>query len=207
MVDVSPVIAILSASSSAAVVLSAVFILIQLRQNARLLEATLNQSKAAFSLNVLERITDESFPRRRARMFLTIQKFRETDWKDAFESQEDLEVRNCTYVYELLGQMARQEIVDLEMVLDSLQYIVVRDWQVFEPHAAYIRERYGLDFQAYANFEWLAKEARLHMAHRGEEQKSGAYESLSHKDEKDAAPRRKRRIRRSAGPGRSDREN
>lgn len=206
MVDVTTVIEILSASSSAAVVLSALFVLIQLRQNARLLQATLNQSKASFSLNVLEKITDESFPRRRARMFLTIQKFRETDWKDAFESQEDLEVRNFTYVYELLGQMARQEIVDLEMVLDSLQYIVVRDWQVFEPHAVYIRERYGVDFQAYANFEWLAKEARLHMAHRGEEQKSGAYESLSHSDDEDVAPRKRRRTRRAPAPTRTDRE-
>jgi hypothetical protein len=190
MVDTSTVFTILGASSSAAVVLSAVFVLIQLRQNARLLQATLNQSKATFSLNVLERITDESFPRRRARMFLVIQKFRETGWKDAFESPEDLEVRNFAYLYELLGQMARQQIVDLEMVLDSLQYIVVRDWQVFEPHARYITERYGVDFLAYSNFEWLAKEARLHLTHRGEEQRSGAYDELKHREGPESSPRR-----------------
>jgi hypothetical protein len=196
MVSTDTIITILSASSSAAVVLSALFVLIQLRQNARLLSATLNQSKATFSLNVLERITDESFPRRRARMFLVIQKFRETDWKDSFESPEDLEVRNFAYLYELLGQMARQEIVDLEMVLDSLQYIVVRDWQVFEPHARYISKRYGLDFLAYANFEWLAKEARLHLAHRGEEQRSGAYDGLAHSEDAKGAPARWPRRRR-----------
>lgn len=197
MVDVPTLVAILGASSSAAVILSAVFVLVQLRQNARLLQATLNQSKAAFSLNVLEKITDESFPRRRARLFLTMQRFRETAWKDAFESTEDLEARNFTYVYELLGQMARQEIVDLEMVLDSLQYIVVRDWQVFEPHAKFLRERYGIDFQPYSNFEWLAKEARLHMAHRGEEQKSGAYAELAHTEEPKSLLARKRRPRRA----------
>jgi hypothetical protein len=191
MVDFSTVTIILSASSSAAVVLSAAFVLIQLRQNARLLQTTLNQSKATFSLNVLERITDESFPRRRARMFLTIQKFRETDWKDAFESPEDLEVRNFTYLYELLGQMARQGIVDLEIVLDSLQYIVVRDWQVFEPHARYISKQYNLDYHAYSNFEWLAKEARLHMAHRSVEQKSEAYQALTHRDETEPRGRRR----------------
>jgi hypothetical protein len=185
MVDnttISTILIILGAASSGAVVMSAVLVLIQLRQNARLLEATLKQSKATFSLGVLERITDESFPRRRAQMFVTLQKFRETDWKDAFESPEDLEVRNFTYLYELLGQMARQEIVDLEIVLDSLQYIVVRDWQVFEPHARFISKQYNLDYHAYSNFEWLAKEARLHMAHRTEEQKSNA-DKLTHSED------------------------
>ncbi|MCI4325588.1 MAG: hypothetical protein L3K00_06885 [Thermoplasmata archaeon] len=200
MVETDTIITILSASSSAAVVLSALFVLLQLRQNARLLSATLNQSKATFSLNVLERITDESFPRRRARMFLVIQKFRETEWKDAFESPEDLEVRNFAYLYELLGQMARQQIVDLEMVLDSLQYIVVRDWQVFEPHARYISQRYGIDFLAYSNFEWLAKEARLHLAHRGEEQRSGAYNELSHREQSQGAPSRWPRRKTSLPP-------
>lgn len=181
-VDTSTVFAILSASSSAAVVMSAIFVLIQLRQNGRLLQATLNQSQAAFSLNFLERITDESFPRRRARMFVMLQKFRETDWKDVFESPEDFEVRNFAYFYELLGQMARSQIVDLEIVLDSLQYIVVRDWQVFEPHARYIAKQYKLDVNTYSNFEWLAVEARLHMAHRAEEQKVGAYSGFTHEE-------------------------
>src|SRR5580700_2479886 len=152
MVATTTIITILSASSSAAVVLSAIFILIQLRQNARLLRTTLNQSQATFSLTVLERITDESFPRRRARMFVALQKFRETEWKDAFESPEDLEIRNFAYLYELLGQMARSKIVDLEIVLDSLQYLVVRDWQLFEPHARFIAKEYGLTYNTYGNF-------------------------------------------------------
>lgn len=180
MVDISTVIAILSASSSAAVVMSAVFVLIQLRQNARLLQTTLNQSQANFSLSVLGRITDESFPRRRARMFVLLQKFRETEWSGVFESPEDFEVRNFAYFYELLGQMARARIVDLEVVLDSLQYIVVRDWQVFEPHAKFISRQYHLDFDTYTNFGWLAAEARLHMEHRSAEQKLEGYGALTH---------------------------
>jgi|HubBroStandDraft_4_1064222.scaffolds.fasta_scaffold68938_1 hypothetical protein len=187
MVDLSTVIAILSASSSAAVVLSAIFVLLQLRQNALLLRATLTQSQATFSLNVLERITNESFPRRRARMFVILQKFRETGWKDAFESPEDLEIRNFAYLYELLGQMAHSKIVDLEVVLDSLQYLVVRDWQLFEPHARFIAKEYGLTYNTYGNFEWLAKEARLHMTHRGEERRAGMYDGFSH-EEKRSAP-------------------
>jgi hypothetical protein len=199
MVDVPTVIAILSASSSAAVVMSAVFVLIQLRQNARLLQATINQSQATFSLNFLERITNESFPRRRARMFVLLQKFRETEYKDVFESPDDFEVRNFAYFYELLGQMARSKIVDLEIVLDSLQYIVVRDWQVFEAHAKFIAKQYDLQFNTYRNFEWLAAEARLHMTHRGQEQAAELSAGLRH----EAAPKTSslRKVRAPAPPG------
>jgi hypothetical protein len=180
MTDLTTIYAILGAASSAAVVMSAIFVLIQLRQNGRLLRATLRQQQATFSLTFLERITDESFPRRRARMFVLLQKFKETGWKDVFETPDDFEVRNFAYFYELLGQMARSEIVDLETVLDSLQFIVVRDWQVFEPHAAFIASKYDLDIKTYRNFEWLAVEARLHMAHRSEEEKSGTYRGFTH---------------------------
>jgi hypothetical protein len=180
MTDLPTIYAILGAASSAAVVMSAIFVLIQLRQNGRLLRATLRQQQATFSLTFLERITDESFPRRRARMFILMQKFKESGWKDVFETPEDFEVRNFAYFYELLGQMARSEIVDLETVLDSLQFIVVRDWQVFEPHAAFIASKYDLDIKTYRNFEWLAVEARLHMAHRSEEEKAGKYQGFTH---------------------------
>ena len=175
MADISTlVLTILSASSSAAVVMSAVFVLIQLRQNASLLRATLTQSRASFSLSVLERITDETFPRRRARMFEILQKFRATDWSGAFETAEDFEIRNFAYFYELLGQMARNGLVDAELLLDSLEYIVVRDWQVFEPHARFIEREYHLDAGvSYSNFHWLAEEARWHLAHRTEERRSG----------------------------------
>jgi hypothetical protein len=199
MVDLTIFFQILTASSSAAVVVGAIFVLVQLRQNARLLEATLNQAQANFSLTILQRITDESFPRRRARMFVILQKFRETEWKEAFESPEDLEVRNFAYLYELLGQMARQKVVDLEIVLDSLQYIVVRDWQVFEPHASYISGQYKLDFNTYSNFKWLAEEARLHMEHRGAEQKAGASKKLEHETRGKARPRSRRVLGRRAG--------
>ncbi|HEV8050090.1 MAG TPA: hypothetical protein VGP88_05810 [Thermoplasmata archaeon] len=190
MVDTSTAIyTILGGASSAAVILGAVFVLFQLRQNAKLLQATLNQAQATFSLAVLQRITDESFPRRRARMFVIMQKFRETDWKDAFESPEDLEVRNFAYLYELLGQMARQKVVDLEIVLDSLQYIVVRDWQVYEPHTAFLSKMYNLEYNTYTNFKWLAEEARLHMEHRSEEQRAGAFRGLEHTSRPTSRPR------------------
>ncbi len=164
MVTASDIVTVLSASSSIAVILGAIFIVLQMRQNAKLIEATLREERSNVALSLLERITDESFPRRRKRMFDILAKFKASSWADAFESEEDLEVRNFAYLYELIGLMVENGLVDLELVLDTLQYLVVRDWQVFEPHAAYIKKQYGVAFDAWGRFEWLAKEAREHLA-------------------------------------------
>ena len=163
MVTLSDVITVLSASSSIAVILGAIFIVLQMRQNARLIEATLKEERSNVALSLLERITDESFPRRRKRMFEILERFQATNWADAFETAEDLEVRNFAYLYELTGLMVENGLVDLELVLDTLQYLVVRDWQVFAPHAAFIKSQYGVTFDAWGRFEWLAGQAKEHL--------------------------------------------
>ncbi len=163
MVTLSDLVTVLSASSSIAVILGAIFIVFQMRQNAKLIEATLREERSNVALSLLERITDESFPRRRRRMFEIIEKFKATNWAGAFESEDDLEVRNFAYLYELIGLMVENGLVDLELALDTLQYLVVRDWQVFEPHAAYIKKQYDVSFDAWGRFEWLAGQAKAHL--------------------------------------------
>lgn len=163
MVTLSDVIAVLGVSSSIAVILGAIFIVFQMRQNARLIQATLKEGRATVALTMLERITDESFPRRRRRMFEILQRFQATNWADAFESEDDLEVRNFAYLYELMGLLVENGLVDLELVLDTLQYLVVRDWEVFAPHAAFVKSKYNVHFDAWGRFEWLAQEARRHL--------------------------------------------
>lgn len=163
MVTLSDIVTVLSASSSIAVILGAIFIVFQMRQNAKLIEATLREERSNVALSLLERITEESFPRRRKRMFDILQRFQATNWADAFESEEDLEVRNFAYLYELIGLMVENGLVDLELVLDTLQYLVVRDWQVFEPHAKFVTSKYEVPFNAWGRFEWLAERAKEHL--------------------------------------------
>ena len=172
MVDLADLISVLSAFSSLAVIAGAVFIIFQLRQNARLIEATLRQSRADVSMALLERITDEAFPRRRRNMHEVMARFKSTGWKDAFESADDLEVRNFVYLYELIGLLVRNNLVDKEIVLDTLQYIVVRDWEVYAPHVDFVAQRYGVRFNAFANFAWLAREAATHMDRKAEAQRA-----------------------------------
>ncbi len=163
MVTLSDVVTVLSASSSIAIILGAIFVVFQMRQNAKLIEATLKEERSNVALSLLERITDESFPRRRKRMFEILARFQATNWADAFESEEDLEVRNFAYLYELIGLMVENGLVDLELVLDTLQYLVVRDWEVFEPHAKFVTSKYQVPFNAWGRFEWLAEQAKIHL--------------------------------------------
>lgn len=166
--DLGQFFTILSGLSSIAVILGALFVIFQLRQNGRILEATLRQQKSDVSMSLLERITDESFPRRRKHMYDVLARFKASGYQDGFESAEDFEIRNFAYIYELMGLMAKHQLVDLEVLLETLQYIVVRDWQVFEPHVEFLKERYGVSFHPYANFQWLAREASRHYGPGGQ---------------------------------------
>jgi hypothetical protein len=159
MVSVSDVVTWLAAVSSLAVIVGVGFVVLQLRQNGRLLEATLRQQRSDVTLSILERITDESFPRRRAEMHRVLKHFVETDWKGAFESPEDFEVRNFAHIYDLIGVMAKYGLIDLDLLADVLQGVVIRDWEVFAPHVKKMRSEFGF-YRAYSNFEWLAGEVQ-----------------------------------------------
>lgn len=166
MVTLADVITVLSAVSSIAVISGAAFIVLQLRQNARILQANLRQQRSDVAISLIERITDESFPRRRTRMHEVVRRFAATDWEEAFESPDDFEIRNFAYLYELIGVMGKHGLIDLDILTDVLQYLIVRDWQVFEPHAAYMRTKYDVRSNPYGNFQWLAGETQRRLEGR-----------------------------------------
>lgn len=160
MVDFSSVISYLSALSSIAVVLGAIFVIFQLRQNARLIKTANLETKANMSFSVLEKITDESFARRRKNMHDAVKKFRQVDWQGFDDSLEDFEARNFGYIYELIGELVKEGLIDQTIAVHSLRYLVISDWQVFEPLVKHLQERYKVPVNPYENFEWLAQETR-----------------------------------------------
>jgi adenine-specific DNA methylase len=167
MVDLfSTIFSDLGAVSSIAVIAGAIFVVFQLRQNSKLIQATLLENKANVSLALLEKITEESFARRRKKMHDTVKKFAAANWEGFDDSLEDFEARNFGYLYELIGQLAREGVVDLRMVINALQYLVVVDWQTFEPLVAHVKKRYNVKFNAWANFKWLSDETQRHMANK-----------------------------------------
>jgi len=168
MVDLSQLAVDLSAISSIAVIAGAGFVVIQLRQNAGILNASLRQEKKEAAYTMLERLTDESFARRRANFYKVIDKYNKGELKDFDDSEEDFEVRNFAYMYELYGQLVKEGMIDFHTVAEMLQYLAVLDWKKFEPISNHYRERWGLKTGWWKNFAWLARETEKYMSKKEE---------------------------------------
>ena len=160
MVDFSPLISFLSAVSSIAIILGAIFVIFQLRQNARLIKTANFETKSNMSFSVLEKITEESFARRRKNMHDAVKKYSQVNWEGFDDSLEDFEARNFGYIYELIGELVKEGIIDQTIAVHSLRYLVVSDWDRFQPLVKHLMERFKVPVNPYSNFEWLASETR-----------------------------------------------
>ncbi|HKI76450.1 MAG TPA: hypothetical protein VKA28_04545, partial [Candidatus Bathyarchaeia archaeon] len=127
MADLSWLISFLSAISSIAIILGAVFVIFQLRQNAKLIKTASLETKSNISFSVLEKITEESFARRRKNMHDAVKKYSQINWEGFDDSLEDFEARNFGYIYELIGELVREGIIDLTIAIHSLRYLIVFD--------------------------------------------------------------------------------
>jgi len=173
--SLSGLIQVLSAISSIAVILGVLFITVQLRQsaklidlNAKLTDATFQQVKSNISFGILEKLTDESFARRRSFMWQTLKKYQASNWEGFDDSLDDLEVRNFAFMYDLFGQLAKEGLVDLETLARTSKFLVALDWQAFEPVSKHIMKRYNLkQNEIFANFQWLANETEQILKQKG----------------------------------------
>ena len=156
----------LAAISSIAVIAGAGFVVLQLRQNARLLEASTRQQKSDAAFSMLEKITHESFAKRRFNMYDVVKRYQAKNWDGFLDSADDFEVRNFAYLYELYGLLVREGVVDFRLVAETLKYIVVLDWKAFEPACNYLNEKYGLKVNPWGSFEWLAQQTQKYMAEK-----------------------------------------
>jgi hypothetical protein len=164
---------ILSGASAAAVIAGAVFIVLQMRQNARLIEATLQQNRGDAAFRILERFTDDTFAARRHRMHQVVAEAKAKNWVGFDDTLDDFESRNFGYMYALIGEFTREKILDLELVESTLQYLVVTDWEAFRPLDEHLLQKYGRNLSTWASFEWLAGETKTFLEDR--ELHSGAH--------------------------------
>jgi len=138
----------------------------QLRQNARLISATIQANKSTIGFSMLERIIDDSFVRRRKNVYDTIKKYSSGNWEGFIGSLEDLEARNYAYMFELFGQLVKDGIIDKKTVMDALKYIVVFDWKNMEPMLTYLNTSFKLKLNPWENFKWLADETGEYLKQR-----------------------------------------
>ena len=79
--DLSQVSLFLIAVSSVAVIADGIFVVFQLRQNARLIKATIQENKSSIAFSMLERIIDDSFVRRRKNVYDAVKKYGDKSWE------------------------------------------------------------------------------------------------------------------------------
>lgn len=167
VVDLSTVIQYLDAVSAIAVTLGVFFVIFQLRQNAKLIEASnkqievankqveasLQQSKQDVILTMIEQFTDDSFIRKRKRIRDVVRRYSENGWKDYMESDDDFEVRGFLGLYDSAGYLAKNGIADVRMLADGMGFLVKYDWEALEPVINYYVSIWKND--SHTNFRWL----------------------------------------------------
>jgi len=147
------------------VIAGTILVVLQLRVNAKNV-----RSRNAFDL--IAKVIDPSFPRRRHLLYEVAGKYADGDWTGFDGTLEDFEVRNFANIYEQLGLLVRRGVVDLRDVLAALSAQPMADWHTFQPIRAHIMDEAGktfpvltgnqpgLDAIYWPNFRWLAKESR-----------------------------------------------
>ena len=142
-----------------------ILVVLQLRVNAKNV-----RSRNAFDL--IAKVIDPSFPRRRHLLYEVAEKHADGDWTGFDRSLQDFEVRNFANIYEQLGLLARRGVVDLQDLLDALSAQPMADWNTFQPIRMHIMQEAGkvssaladnhpgLDAIYWPNFGWLAEESR-----------------------------------------------
>jgi hypothetical protein len=156
---------ILRIISPIAVITGTILVVLQLRVNAR-------QARARNAFDLIAKVIDPSFPRRRHLLYMLAEKHARGDWTGFDRSLEDFEVRNFANIYEQLGLLVKKGVVDLQDVLDALSAQPMADWMTFQPIRMHIMEEAAKAFPALAsdrsrlesiywpNFRWLAEESR-----------------------------------------------
>ena len=151
----------LSLIGSISVVAGTIFVVIQLRINAR-------QAASRTAFDLVGKVTDPSFPVRRHRLYEVAAKHASGNWSGFDHSLDDFEVRSFANIYEQLGLLVRKGVVDLPDVMEALSAQVMADWHTFQPIRSHIIEqsgkafptlaadRAGIDRIFWPNFHWLA---------------------------------------------------
>ncbi len=174
-IDASFIVTVLNGVSAIAVVLGVAFVVLQLRQNNRLIEATNRQVEANFLqarsgilLSIVERLTDDSFAFKRKEVRDIVKKYKPVNWEGFLDSADDFTVRAFASFYEYTAFMAKKGIVELETLQEMLGHRIDFDWEALAPVAEYYREAWGLKF-LWFNFEWMARETKGFLERRERE--------------------------------------
>jgi hypothetical protein len=172
MVDLSLVLEALSGASTIAVILGIPFIVLQMRQNARMLEAANRQTelvalqnRSEVLLNIAEHMTDHDFILQRKKARDIIEKYSDKGWDSFVDSVDGFEMRAFAIQYESAALMAKLGLIDEDTLIQTLGFTIVVDWRALGPAMAAFEKVFG--HQTFPNFRKLAERAERYWLERG----------------------------------------
>ncbi len=167
--------------SAVAVVIGAIFVLYQLRQNNKLVEATSKQAEAAVAqgklltdqmkqtnqiadIDIVMRLYEFANSAEFQLAWLTVlhsDLATEGDW-DKLSKEEQVSFYQVSALFESLGVLVQRSIVQLDVIDDTFQ--VELAWDKLRDFTKHMREKFGEE-AAYVAFEGLYKKMKaLHRA-------------------------------------------
>jgi hypothetical protein len=172
MVDASTVLMVLSGASTIAVILGIPFILLQMRQNARLVEAANRQSelvahqnRSQVLLNIAEHMTDHDFILQRKAVRDIIAKYSALGWDSFVDSVDGFEVRAFAVQYESTAFMVKLGLIDEATMIETLGFTIVVDWIALRPAVEAFTKVWGT--MTFPNFRLLAEHSEAYWRARG----------------------------------------
>jgi hypothetical protein len=172
MVSLGEVLEGLSGASTIAVILGIPFILLQMRQNARMVEAATRQTElVAFQnrtqvlLTIAERLTDHDFIIRRRVVREIIAQHTQKGWERFADSVDGFEVRAFATQYESTALMAKLGLIDEQTLIETLGMTTVVDWIVLRPALEAFRKVWGP--MTFPNFQSLAAASEQYWKSKG----------------------------------------
>jgi hypothetical protein len=172
MVDVSSILQVLSGASTIAVILGIPFILLQMRQNARMLETANRQTelvalqnRSQVLLNLAEHMTDHDFIMARKEVRDIIATHTTSGWDGFVNSTDGFEVRAFAVQYESAAIMAKLGLIDEATLMQTLGFTIVVDWMALRPALAVFETAWGP--MTFPNFRELAEHSERYWRERG----------------------------------------
>ena len=172
MVDVSSILEVLSGASTIAVILGIPFIVLQMRQNARMVEAANRQAelvalqnRSQVLLNIAEHMTDRDFILQRKTVRDIIARYSSKGWDAFLNSTEGFEIRAFAIQYESVGIMAKLGLIDESTLIETLGFTIVIDWMALQPAFVEFEKAWGR--MTFPNFKALATRSEEYWRQRG----------------------------------------
>jgi hypothetical protein len=172
MVDLSYVLEALSGASTIAVILGIPFIVLQMRQNGRMVEAANRQAelvalqnRSQVVLAIAEQLTDRDFIFQRKAVHDLIPRQQASRWEGFVESADGFEVRALAVQYESIALMAKLGIVEASTLHEALGYTIIADWRAVAATVPAFEKAWGMS--AFPNFRALAEGAEKYWKDKG----------------------------------------